>query len=246
MDTELFFSQSPSLFSIPEVRRLALERQKSNSLIRRICDGDRMAAEALHIGFWPFVREFELAIDKHHLPRDPLTRRFAGDDPAKVRRVFRALAESLTEMREEEGSHAMHWKKDASCLGIDLDTHPDAQKPIGRVKDLIDASYDPHLPTFFGVLAGTEFIAEEMSALLLGVPGFVNMFSRKRWMWGEVHVEEHQGPSHLEIDIDLGRAYSDDDELARRTLLGSISRTVDLFDQASIDVEAALAPVLRH
>jgi hypothetical protein len=155
----------------------------------------------MHIGFWPFVREFELAIDKATLPRRPLRERFGSED---FRQKFVSLAEEVREMKREEGSHAAHWKKDADCFGV-----TDLEGPVvPAVQKLIDLSYTKDLPLFFSVLAGTEFVAEELSSFLLSSPEFVRQSSRKRWVWGEVHTMPHgDGPSHLEIDLDLARAY---------------------------------------
>ncbi len=49
---------------------------------------------------------------------------------------------------------------------------------------------------------------------------------------------QHDGPSHLEIDLDLARAYSTNAEA--RELEDMIIDTIELFGKASDDVEEAL------
>jgi hypothetical protein len=96
---------------------------------------------------------------------------------------------------------------------------------------------------FFATLAGTEFIAEELSSFLAGSFRFTDLFTRKRWIWGEVHLAPHDhGPSHLEIDLDLARAYAasiDPIEIEEMIL-----DTVALFGRAAEQVEDALLPEL--
>lgn len=88
--------------------------------------------------------------------------------------------------------------------------HSELGAPLADgVRDLIVEAYLPDHVRFFAVLAGTEFIEEELGALLVKAPKFVDLFDRKRWAWGEVHLFPHdEGPSHLEIDLDLARAYA--------------------------------------
>ena len=240
MHASLFFDDNASYFAGADLRAMAGEGIRATSLIRRAGEGERGAAEALHIGFWPFVREFELAIDKQHLPRDPLKQRFSNSSRARVNRTFAELARAVSTMKQEEGSHASHWKKDAQCLGLSsLEGHA----VVPGVQALIDSSYSKDLPRFFSVLAGTEFVAEELSAYLTKRPAYLNHFSRKRWIWGEVHLIPHDdGPSHLEIDLDLARAYSADDQSAKARIESMIVETIALFAQSANEIESALAP----
>ena len=110
------------------------------------------------------------------------------------------------------------------------------------VQALVDMAYSKELPRFFAVLAGTEFIAEELSAFLVGKRPFLDLFSRRRWVWGEVHVAPHEdGPSHLEIDLDLARAYSPDDSSAKASVQSMVVETMELFAQAASEVEKEIA-----
>ncbi|MBL8250934.1 MAG: hypothetical protein JNK31_04630 [Candidatus Competibacter sp.] len=240
MHTSLFFKDNARYFANSELRAIAREGIGSASLICRAGRGERRAAEALHIGFWPFVHQFELAIDKQHLPRDPLKQRFSNSGRERVNRTFAELARAVAAMKQEEGSHAAHWKKDAQCLGLSsLEDYSVAPS----VQALIDSSYSKDLPRFFSVLAGTEFVAEELSAFLTQQPAYLNLFSRKRWIWGEVHLIPHDdGPSHLEIDLDLARAYSQDDRSAKSQIEAMIVETIMLFDRAAREIEAAMIP----
>jgi hypothetical protein len=197
----LFHFDTSELLQVDQLRAAAAEGIRACPLIQRAWLGEPKAIAALHIGFWPFVREFELAIDKATLPRKPLRERFGSED---FRQKFVSLAEEVREMKREEGSHAAHWKKDAQCFGI-----ADLEGPVlPGVQKLIDLSYTKDLTLFFSVLAGTEFVAEELAAFLLSSQDFARQSSRNRWVWGEVHTIPHDGgPSHLEIDLDLARAY---------------------------------------
>lgn len=207
-------------------------------LLQRAREGNVRAAEALLRGFWPFVREFEIAIDRQVLPREPLRRKFAGTGN-DVRRIFSCLTRAVASMKDEEGSHAAHWRKDALCLGIkDIDS-----AVLPRVQTLIDASYTKDLPRFFAMLAGTEFVAEELSAYLTRHTAFTRLFSRQRWVWGDVHLIPHDdGPSHLEIDLDLARAYSSvDNGQTKAEIESMVTQTIQMFEAAANQVEERLA-----
>lgn len=232
MDACLFYDDDRSHFDFDYLRRSAKELVSGLSLIRKARAGDKNAAIALKIGFWPFVQEFELAIDQQTLPREPLVRRF-GDQV--MRRVFVRMARSVREMKSEEGSHAAHWRKDAECLGVrDL-----GDDRLPAVQALIDSAYSKHLPSFFSMLAGTEFIAEELASLLTESEDFTNLFSRRRWVWGEVHLAPHEdGPSHLEIDLDLARAY--DTSTNSAAIERMVLDTIVLFGRAADQVDESL------
>jgi hypothetical protein len=232
MDACLFFDDNHSYFDIEYLRESAAELVGGLALIRKARAGDKDAAIALKIGFWPFVEEFELAIDQQALPREPLARKF-GDQA--MRRIFVRMARAVREMKSEEGSHAAHWRKDAECLGVrDL-----GDRRLPAVQTLIDCAYTRHLPSFFSMLAGTEFIAEELARLLVQSGDFTNLFSRRKWVWGEVHLEDHSdGPSHLEIDLDLARAYDTNNNA--NAIERMVLDTIRLFGRAADDVEGSL------
>ena len=230
----LFHGDNDAHFDCAHLRRRAAEMVSGLPLIRDAGSGDMAAAVALKTGFWPFVREFELAIDQQALPRQPLTQKFGE---AQVRRTFVGIARAVREMKEEEGSHAAHWQKDAACLGI---AHLSDDRVAG-VQALIDAAYTKDLPRFFAMLAGTEFVAEELSRYLTQSPAFTALFSRRRWVWGEVHLAPHEdGPSHLEIDLDLARAYAKGNSCAE--IEAAVLDAIDLFERAAYHVaEVSLA-----
>lgn len=239
MRASLFFDDNAAYFAMANLRATVRDRLRSASLIRRAGNGEINAIKALHIGFWPFVREFEIAIDKQRLPRDPLKQRFTHTSRDDINQTFTELARAVAVMKQEEGSHAAHWQKDAQHIGLSNLEGP----VLPCVQALIDSSYSIDLPKFFSVLAGTEFVAEELSAYLTQQSAFIECFSRKRWVWGEVHLIPHDdGPSHLEIDMDLARAYSPDDSLTKLRIETMIMETIYLFDQAALEIEAALAP----
>lgn len=215
-----------STISVGYLRSIARLEIASSPLIQAAAGGSARAAQVLHIGFWPFVSEFELAIDRHSLPREPLRDKFG----ASTNETFLWLAASVRRMKEEEGSHAAHWRKDAEELGITDLTAPMAP----AVRELIDDAYSTDLPRFFSVLAGTEFIAEELSSFLIASPPFTSLFDRKRWMWGEVHLAPHDvGPSHLEIDLDLALAYSEGGSEAIPHIEAMVEETISLFGRAA-------------
>lgn len=225
----LFHRDKP--VAIDRLRALARDVVRSSSLICRVAAGDRCAALALHLGFWPFVREFEIAIDRHQLPRKPLRERY----PDRFKSVFPKMAAAVREMRREEGSHAEHWHDGAQDLGI-----ADLAAPVPPlVNALIAKSYTKLLPEFFSVLAGTELIAEELSEFLVASPRFTKQFKQGRWSWGDIHLLPHEhGPSHLEIDVDFARAYSPDGDI--RMIERVVVDTIELFDRASGEVEQAM------
>lgn len=236
MNVQLFHPDNADFFNLHSLRANAARVVAASSLIRRARDGDRQAVIALKIGFWPFVSEFELAIDQQSLPRQQLVDNFGAQ---RVRRVFTGLARAVRDMKQEEGSHAAHWRKDAQCLGI----HHLNDHCVAGVQALVHRSYTRDLPSFFATLAGTEFIAEELSRFLVPSMKFTSLFSRKRWIWGEVHLAPHEdGPSHLEIDLDLARAYGNFVNPAVIEQL--VLDTIALFGHAADEVEEELVPEL--
>jgi hypothetical protein len=228
VDTQLFHRDNQVHFDIDGLRHYAHRVVSDSSLIREAGRGDEGAAVALKIGFWPFVRDFERAIDQQSLPRRPLAEKFGA---GRLREIFIGLAGAVREMRREEGSHAVHWRKDATCLGLrDLGDHC-----VPAVSALLESAYTKDLPRFFAMLAGTELVAEELSRYLVGSPAFTRLFSRRRWMWGEVHLAPHEdGPSHLEIDLDLARAYGGSADAG--DIREMILATIDLFGRAAAEI----------
>ena len=236
MKHECFHEDNEYRFNCSGIRRKTTDVVQTSSLIRRAYRGEREAAVGLKIGFWPFVSEFEHAIDRQSLPRQPLVNKFGE---RRVRQTFVGIARAVRHMKQEEGSHAAHWRKDAQCLGVDDLSGPCAPD----LQKLIDRAYTNSLPLFFATLAGTEFIAEELSRFLMDSSAFTSLFTRRRWIWGEVHLAPHDsGPSHLEIDLDLARAYAastDPTEIEDMVL-----DTVALFGRAADQVEDVFLPEL--
>src|SRR5581483_8850899 len=167
--------------------------------ITRAAAGDLLAARALHIGFWPFVHEFEKAIDSRMNGFGALLRiLYANFSKDLVRGVWQFIAPAVRQMQQEEGQHSAHWLKDAECLGL----HDIGGFRAARgVQALIDSAYTDNFPEFFAVLAATEYISEELSKFLIAQPAYTDLFDRKRWVWGEIHAEPHQDEvvSHLVI-----------------------------------------------
>lgn len=226
-----FHADNAVYFDLTSLRQAATGFVQGARLLRKARAGDKAAATALKIGFWPFVEGFELAIDQQVLPREPLARKFG--EPV-MRRVFVRMARSVREMKSEEGSHAAHWRKDAECLGI----RELGNDCVPAVQALIDSAYTKNLPRFFATLAGTEFIAEELARFLVDSEDFTNLFTRRRWVWGEVHLAPHDGPSHLEIDLDLARAY--DNGTSPAAIERMVLETMSLFRKAADEVDASL------
>ena len=231
------------LFSEPAVDRVALRAHAQDEvtgspLIRACASGDQEAIRALLIGFWPFVQAFERAIDLRvgRLPMRPLIERFGQD---RVRAFFSEARAAVREMKDEEGSHALLWRRAAEELDIELDDRP----AVEGVRDLLANAESDDTVEFFCWLAGTEYIAEELSAYLCNAPGFTGSFPSNRWVWGLAHLaHDHDGPSHLDIDEDLARAYhpSEDPAVAGATLFAHIRRCEELFGLAAQDVREKL------
>jgi hypothetical protein len=236
MRVELFHDDNAVFFDLTGLRRRAAETVCGLSLIRQAEEGDRAAAVALKVGFWPFVREFEFAIDRQSLPRQALVDRFGE---RRVRQVFAGIAGAVRDMKQEEGSHAAHWMRDAQCLSVN-----DFGGPCtAGIQALIDRAYTRHLPGFFAMLAGTEFMAEELARLLVASTSFTRLFSRERWVWGEVHLMgDEDSPSHLDIDLDLARAYQT--ATGPTDIEDMVCDTFVLFARAADDVAEALLPQL--
>jgi hypothetical protein len=242
VEVVLFYPDTSAFFDFTSLRAAARDFIHRTPLVTRAARGDRAAAIALHLGFWPFVRDFELAIDQHGLPRGPLMSRFGGGRAGEargsdVRRKIVALAQAVREMKDEEGSHAAHWVKDASQLGLASLDSP----ALTAVQTLIASTATDDHAAFFAALAGTEFVAEELSARLVAATPFTDLFHRGRWMWGEIHLMPHDhGPSHLEIDMDLARAYVDQPDRAKAIVEQHVLNAIGLFEAAALEVNDAL------
>jgi hypothetical protein len=236
------------LFADPVVDRSTLRARARNEvegsiLIRACAAGETTAVAALLREFWPFVRAFELAIDGQvgRLPLRPLIQRFGQ---ARIRTFFAEARAAVREMKEEEGSHADLWRTGAEQLGVGL---READPVPGIVALLDNASVDDPME-FFCWLAGTEYIAEELSAFLCGAAPFLSLFPGRRWLWGDAHNAKYQGPSHLEIDEDLARAYhpANSPALAGAALSAQIKRCQRLFGEAARDVMERLETTPAH
>lgn len=228
---KLFYENNDEFFNTKLLRELAHEEVVNSPLIRRCMAGEFSGARAFSIGAWPFVFAFEKAIDARlgngGLPREPLYAKFdkttAKSQLCRVARTIRDLADSeiealfagageaLREMQIEEKTHSAHWRKDAQNLGIGDDTLNEAQA-VTAISQLIAGVCHGELVKFFATLAATEFMAEEVATVLAFNPRYTQLFKRKRAIWMEVHAAPHEELSHLDIDLDLMRAYSDADE----------------------------------
>ena len=186
------------------LRAAAVDHVLSMRMARDCAAGDRKALRGLFAGFWLYVEGFEKAIDRQvaRLPIKPLAARYGQQ---RIRSFFAQAKQAVAEMKMEEGSHAVLWKTCAEEAGITLD-FPE----VPAVRSLLDSANNPDPVLFFCWLAGTEYIAEELARFLCDAPGFLACFPDRRWKWGDVHRAEHEGPSHLEIDEDLARAYAGD------------------------------------
>ncbi len=233
MHQTLFFPDV-DFFQASSLRALARQRLRQLPMVARASLGDVDAAIALHTGFWPFVREFEHVIDQQRLPRAPLAARFPALSPRALRAAIAGIAASVGEMKADEGSHALHWRKDALALGVGLGD----QEASPAIAELLTRAQTKDLPEFFAVLAATEIVAEELSAFLVESPAFTQLFARKRWVWGEIHLATHEGPSHLDIDLDLARAYSPSCQEAHLRVTAEVRRTIALFEQAVVEIQA--------
>jgi len=251
----LFYENNDEFFNTKRLRELAHEEVVNSPLIRRCMTGEFSGAQALSIGFWPFVSAFENAIDVRlangGLPREPLYQKFdksmAKSQLIKVARTIRALArseieaifegagEALRDMQVEEKTHSAHWRKDAENLGIGDDRLSRAPTVSG-ISQLIAGVYNGELTKFFATLAATEFIAEELAAVLASNPRYTDLFTRKRAIWMEVHAAPHEELSHLDIDIDLMRAYSDEDDRSE-ALQDLVIFGIRLFGLASRQID---------
>ena len=238
------------LFSEPLVNRSQMrvftrEKIYSSSLARGAEQGDRETIRAMMIGWWPFIQAFERAIDVRvgHLPIKPLVARFGQ---SKIKAFFSEAREAVREMKEEEGSHAVLWAEGAKEFGLDL--YADNYPTLPSVQTLI-ANADSEDPVvFFSWLAAVEYIAEELAAYLCHSPKFTDKFARGHWTWGLAHDEhEHDGPSHLEIDEDLARAYHPalDPEIARAALTANMHECIRLFEIASYDIHGTINETIQ-
>lgn len=249
----LFFEDNSKFFAMERLRAVATEVVNMSSLIKRCAAGDRRAAEALFLGFWEFVYRFEKAIDARLLPREPLNKRFESPraqsqlrttaktirllQKEELKGILQSAKNAVQQMQIEEAQHSAHWAKDAENL--ELSKHQLEQATIvPSVQTLVDGAHAEDIVQFFAVLAGTELIAEELSIRLVHAPPFGALFRRQRAIWMLVHTIPHDGsPSHLEIDMDLARAYATRN-VDPAEIEDMILETIHLFGRAADEVEA--------
>lgn len=253
----LFHDDNHLYFDMERLEAAARATISNSSLICRCRDGDRSAAIALSKGFWPFTRDFEKAIDHRansaNLPRGPLYAKFGKSkarstlvgsarsirslQDSEIAGVFEEARAGLVDMQKDEFRHSKHWEADARNLGISHEMLQ-AEPTLPLVQRLIDATTTGDLVVFFaGALASTEFIAEELGAMLATAPQYMRLFERGRAIWMEVHTVPHDGePSHEDIVMDFARAYDESGSSTRIEEL--VLQGLDLFGAAANEVEA--------
>ncbi|MBV9159295.1 MAG: hypothetical protein JO019_01725 [Candidatus Kaiserbacteria bacterium] len=261
----MFHADDGRYFNMERLKAAAHETVSSSSLIQRCVAGDLDAARALSLGFWPFTRDFEVAIDNRAnsagLPREPLnvkfgqstTRRTLIESARTIKRladseivgVFEGARENLQEMQKDEKRHSHHWRADAKRLGL-TEAELDSQVTTPEVQALTDATRVESLVAFFAVLASTEFIAEELGDTLAHARAYTDLFSNTRAIWMEVHTIPHDGePSHEEIVLDFARAYqppkADGSEEDATDIEALVIKGIRMFGVAADAVEARYA-----
>jgi hypothetical protein len=254
MDKKLFYIDNNEFFNADTLREQACLTMRNSPLIQRCMDGDLDGAKALLVGFWPFVSAFEKAIDARltagGLKRQPLYEKFGKLNANKhivsiarairnleeneIEFAFNSAQESLRDMQHEEFTHAAHWMKDAENLELNREILYSATSTTS-VEKLINDAKNPNLVEFFALLGGTELIAEELAHLLAHNDAYTQLFARKRAIWMEVHtIPDPEGISHLDIDLDLMRAYSDTED--SRDLQKCVLDVINLFGVATEEV----------
>ena len=254
MEKKLFYIDNNEFFNTGTLREQACSTMRNSSLIRRCMDGDLEGAKALLVGFWPFVSAFEKAIDARltggGLKRQPLYEKFGKRNANKhivsiaktirnleeseIEFAFNSAQDSLKDMQHEEWTHAAHWIKDAENLNLNREILESATRTTS-VEKLINDAKNPDLVEFFALLSGTEFIAEELAHILAHNDAYTQLFARKRAIWMEVHtIPDPEGISHLDIDLDLMRAYSNTEN--SRELQDVVLDVINLFGVATEEV----------
>lgn len=238
--TKLFF---PGQSLLPEaaLRTLARRVVLNSTLIKACQRGDRKAIQALLVGFWYFVRMFEVIIDqrgKELLAKRSVLRRVFPDTAA----ILVSIAAVIKQMKREEGSHALIWQQDAvrgNFGPLERDFVADG------VRELVDQAQAAPLWLLFLILAGTEYLAEELSRVLSREsPNFTAQFATGKFRWGNVHLEDHDDLSHRQIDEDVAWAllYAEDPAADRAAIYSKmyagVEATIHLFGKAADDVHA--------
>lgn len=203
-----FFGDNDSLFRVSELRALVRRKIDRNSLVQMARNGRKDAVKAMLSGFWPFVREFESIIDRFPFPAQILSSRFGR---VTAQHKLNLLKGRVAEIRKEEGSHAAHWKRDAEGVGVTEFDQP-AITEVERLSHVFSTE-DPG--RFFLFLAAAEMVAVELGDALTSSTRFNKLFPMGQWTWGEMHVDSDEHTTfHLEVDLDLARAFIMDDSVA--------------------------------
>lgn len=237
--TELFF-KGEQMLPEGELRGLARNEVLGSPLIQACRSGSIHAAQSLHVGFWEFVKQFEEVIDERG--KELLSFRAALQKIfPQTRQVILSIAQAVKEMKAEEGSHAQIWVLDAEAADFG---NLKRSRIAGGVERLIESARSSPLWMHYCVLAGTEYIAEELSRVLAREsPAFVAHFPSLTWQWGDIHLaDHHEGPSHRVIDEDLAKALfvaahpEAHDQEIYHNLYTAVADTIHLFGEASADV----------
>ena len=224
--TRSLLRNSASVYVLDQaIREYVFEQVRSSSIMMRCAEGDRAEIKKLFEGLWPFVNGFWGFIEKQ-VPSPLRLSKFYRYNPIRTS----AIVKQLRSMSKEEGDHAELWRSGYADLfdqGI-----PPVSRP-SLVEPLMELGERPaSMAEFFSFLAGTEFVAEEVSKYFLESKPFSKLFSACTWKWGDAHLEWHY-PSHLHIDIDLALIASGGDHFLVEQ---AIRKTVDAFYQSNQNI----------
>ncbi len=179
------FESAPNIFML---RARAAALVCCSPMVERAAYGDPVP---LITAFWPFVNEFPLVISRQLRAARLLPILGPRIGWLTAAKKLWAMRLAVRSMALEEGDHGKLWAESAVRFGV---TFPASCAPSVALL-LTVLREDRQLWRFLARLAATEFVAEELARRLPVLGG-----------WSAAHLMSHDGPSHLDMDLDLALA----------------------------------------
>ena len=185
----------------------------AHPLMRGCLMADPRYMLGLFAGFWPFVDGFPAVIEKSYakIAAGPSDLQLSPGQRRDIARKGRMLggAKALAAMADDEREHRGLWLRSAGRADLNLEdlvdfgVLPSAARLTG---DMEESSGPVQLAMHF---AAVEFVAEDISKVLM-VPGkFRELMGQEGSRWFNVHLmtAHHKGTAHEDIALALAARF---------------------------------------
>ena len=164
-------------------------------------------------GFWPFVDQFPAVIEKGYakIAADSSDLQLSSAQRRGIERMGRMLggSEALAAMADDEREHRNLWLRSAGRADISLEDLVDfgVLPSAARLTGDMEESLGPvEMSMHF---AAVEFVAEDISRVLM-VPGkFRDLMGQEGSRWFNVHLmtAHHEGTAHEDIALAIAARF---------------------------------------